>query len=137
MEKIVVETLCADLAAEGDCPGAAWNALWEWLTDVAAPAAAAEEAILAPVESQSAACASAFPALVVVIAALMAALVALGIAVYWLRNSRRALRRALYTDCLLYTSSGIGRLPVWITRASWTTSACWMIWARKRSCAAR
>ena len=53
MEKIVVETLCADLAAEGDCPGAAWNALWEWLTDVAAPAAAAEEAILAPVESQS------------------------------------------------------------------------------------
>ena len=37
MEKIVVETLCADLAAEGDCPGAAWNALWEWLTDVAAP----------------------------------------------------------------------------------------------------
>ena len=45
MEKIVVETLCADLAAEGDCPGAAWNALWEWLPDVAAPAAAAEEAI--------------------------------------------------------------------------------------------
>ena len=98
MEKIVVETLCADLAAEGDCPGAGWNALWEWLTDVVAPAATAEEAILAPVESQSAACASAFPALVVVSAALMAALVALGIAVYWLRNSRRALRRALYTD---------------------------------------
>ena len=46
----MVETLCADLAAEGDCPGAGWNALWEWLTDVAAPAAAAEEAILAPVE---------------------------------------------------------------------------------------
>ena len=45
MEKIVVETLCADLAAEGDCPGAAWNALWEWLTDVAAPAAAAEEPV--------------------------------------------------------------------------------------------
>ncbi|MBS5585201.1 MAG: EAL domain-containing protein [Clostridiales bacterium] len=98
MEKIVVETLCADLAAEGDCPGAGWNALWEWLTDMVAPAAAAEEAILAPVESQSAACASAFPALAVVSAALMAALVALGIAVYWLRNSRRALRRALYTD---------------------------------------
>ena len=91
----MVETLCADLAAEGDCPGAGWNALWEWLTDVVAPAAAAEEAILAPVESQSAACASAFPALAVVSAALMAALVALGIAVYWLRNSRRALRRAL------------------------------------------